>query len=106
MALQGGRSSDYQHSSDLYEDSMAMLEACLVKNDDHPYVIDLRVVILNNAGHIYLTDRINFTAANQCFEAVCGLVEVSAASTGLPEEDLDHMMTNVLMKYSMSAPMA
>eukprot|EP00545_Synedropsis_sp_CCMP1620_P008368 CAMPEP_0119009150 /NCGR_PEP_ID=MMETSP1176-20130426/4176_1 /TAXON_ID=265551 /ORGANISM="Synedropsis recta cf, Strain CCMP1620" /LENGTH=222 /DNA_ID=CAMNT_0006961607 /DNA_START=31 /DNA_END=699 /DNA_ORIENTATION=+ len=112
MALKGARSSDYVTSSDLYEDSMTMLEN-LIKNahssDEHPYLTDLRVVILNNAGHIYYTDRVNFKAALQCFEAVCGIVselEISGYRTALPEEEVDLMMTNVLLRFSVSAPMA
>jgi hypothetical protein len=114
MALQGGLSSDYHLSSDYYEDSMTLLESCLKNGNsstcsDDPHLSDLRVVILNNAGHIYYTDRINFSAAIQCFEAVSGLVfeaELSGGAMGLTEEDVGLMVGNVLMRYSTTAPMA
>jgi hypothetical protein len=115
MALQGGLSSGYQTASDYYEDAMTLLETCLKKDgncltcSDDPHLNDLRVAILNNAGHIYYTDRINFSAAIQCFDAACGVVfesEISGGVLGLPEQDVRLMVGNVLMRYAMTAPMA
>jgi hypothetical protein len=115
MALRGGLSSGYQTASHYYEDAMTLLETCLKDGNcltcsDDPHLNDLRAVILNNAGHIYYTDRINFSAAIQCFDAACGLVfesKISGDVLGLPEQDVRLMVGNVLMlRYAMTAPMA
>ena len=104
IALRKASSADYQTASSLYEDSMKALELAFDSCSCSDYLNDLRIVILNNAGHIYFSALVNYSAASQCFQAVCGIISDSASS--LPAEEVDRMVTNVLLTYSMTAPMA
>lgn len=104
IALRKASSADYQTASSLYEDSMKALELAFDSCSCSDYLHDLRIVILNNAGHIYFSALVNYSAASQCFQAVCGIISDSASS--LPAEEVDRMVTNVLLTYSMTAPMA
>jgi hypothetical protein len=105
IALRKASSADYQTASSLYEDSMKALELAFDSCSCSDYLNDLRIVILNNAGHIYFSALVNYSAASQCFQAVCGIA-ISDSTSSLPAEEVDRMVTNVLLTYSMTAPMA
>jgi len=102
----------YRQACALYEQAMTTLEGLLVRDQQQgqtAQLSDLKVVILNNAGHIYYTDRVNYGAATQCFVAVCAVVnhsEKSGEPTELVADEVDRMVSNVLMRYSIAAPMA
>ena len=112
IAILTQTSSDYQKASVLYEESMSALgqvfEASSVFDDD-PYLNDLRVVILNNAGHIYYTDMANVMVAAQCFQTVCGIISDSVRigpATALRQGEIHRMVANVLVQYIYAAPVA
>jgi hypothetical protein len=105
-------SSDYQTASTLYEESMAALGRVFETStafDDDPYLNDVRLVILNNAGHIYYTDMANIPVATQCFQTVCGIISDSVRigpPTALPPTELHRMVANALVQYIHAAPVA
>lgn len=99
------KASDFRQSSYLYEQSMKTIESDVLP-ESSCFVYDLRMVILNNAGHIYYTERCNIPAATQCFEAVCGIVGRSSSGGSLPDPEVDNMLANVLLKFSVTAPVA